>query len=63
MKMDRAAQQRLLAEQRGLTQPLNAYGFIFQIPIGTLSADWYFECRLVLRVPIGTSSADWYFNC
>jgi hypothetical protein len=36
---------------------------VFQIPIGTLGADWYFECQLVLRVPIVTSNADCYFKC
>jgi hypothetical protein len=35
---------------------------VFRIPIGTLGADWYFECQLVLRVPIVTSNADCYFE-
>jgi hypothetical protein len=36
---------------------------VFQILIGTLGADWYFECQLVLQVPIVTSNADCYFKC
>jgi hypothetical protein len=36
---------------------------VFQRPIGTLGADWYFECQLVLRVRIVSSNADSYFKC
>jgi hypothetical protein len=36
---------------------------VFRVPIGTLGADWYFECQLVLWVPVVTLNADCYFGC
>jgi hypothetical protein len=36
---------------------------VFQIPIGTLGANWYFECQLLLQMPIVASNADCYFKC